>query len=225
MPFIPPPVRAILFDAVGTLIFPDPPAAEVYHREGQKLGSQYSADEVARRFHAAIKTHHQGGSTSDDVERQRWNRIIYAIFDDVSDPERILFGQLWRHFGSAASWRLFDDVAPVWSELKRRGYALGIASNFDSRLRVICQSLPPLDQCLHLFVSSEVGSPKPELRFFRAAEVKLGLSPEQILIVGDDYDADVAGPSAAGWNTVWLRRGASSVGPEAISTLRELATP
>ena len=206
MPPIPPHVRAVLFDAVGTLIYPDPPVAEVYHREGRKLGSQYSVEEIAPRFRSAIKKHHQGGATSEALERERWRRIVYDVIDDVNDSQDLLLDALWEHFGCAASWRLFDDVAPAWREFARRGYLLGIASNFDSRLWTICRDHAPLHECQHIFVSSEVGCPKPELQFYRAVEERLGLNPEQILLIGDDHAADVTGPIAAGWNAIWLRR-------------------
>lgn len=207
MPPIPSHIRVVLFDAVGTLIYPHPPVAEVYHRAGSKLGSKYSLEEVGPRFRAAIKRHHQGGQTSEELERERWQRIVYDVMDDVEDPQHLLLNDLWQHFGSVSSWRLFDDVAPFWTELAGRGYLLGIASNFDSRLRAICRERPPLDECQHIFVSSEVGCPKPEPRFYRAVEERLGLRPEEILLIGDDYEADVAGPSAAGWQAHWLRRG------------------
>lgn len=215
-------VRAILFDAVGTLIYPDPPVAEAYHRAGQTLVSKWTRAEIAQRFRAAIKRHPQGSTTSEKLERERWERIVYDVIDDVADPQRQLLDQLWRHFGSAGSWRLYDDVAPVWLGLARRGYVLGVASNFDSRLRAICRGLPLLDECEHLFVSSEIGFPKPEFRFYRAVEEQLGLPAEQILLVGDDFDADIAGPRAAGWQTMWLRREENEFATEWIRSLREI---
>ena len=221
MPAISPEIRAVLFDAVGTLIYPDPPVAEVYHFVGRKLGSKRTRDEVAQQFRAAIKKYPQRSATSEEQERERWQRIVYDVMDDIDDPDSRLLDELWRHFGSAASWRLYDDVAPVWRELARRGYLLGIASNFDSRLRTICRGHPPLDGGEHLFVSSEVGFPKPELPFYRAVERQLGLKAEQILLVGDDYEADVSGPQSAGWKTRWLRREEPQSSAEWIRSLRE----
>lgn len=206
MQSIPSNIRVVLFDAVGTLMYPYPPVAEVYHREGRKLGSQYSVEDVAPRFRSATKRHHQGGQTSEEMEWDRWRRIVYDVIDDVDDPQDSLLDELWRHFGSSSSWRLFDDVPETWQQLARRGYLLGIASNFDSRLRAICSSLPPLDECQHIFVSSEVGCPKPELQFYREVERRLGLRPNQILLIGNDEAADVTGPLAAGWEAIWLRR-------------------
>ena len=216
-------IRAVLFDAVGTLIYPGPPVAAVYSHAAQKFGTHYSVEQVARRFRAAILKNHQSGATSDELERERWGRIVYDVFDDVDDPERRMLEELWQHFGRAASWRLFQDVAPAWQELQSRGYIVGIASNFDSRLKTICRGLPPLDACRQIFVSSEVGYPKPEPQFYKAVEKHLGLPPEQILLIGDDLEADVTAPRAGGWRSIWLRRDRQQSSTEWICSLSEPA--
>ena len=48
-------IAAVVFDAVGTLIEPAPPAAEVYAAVGRKYGSRLSVPEVAPRFRAAFE--------------------------------------------------------------------------------------------------------------------------------------------------------------------------
>ena len=61
-------------------------------------------------------------------------------------------------------------VAEVMRNPRAVGYVLGIASNFDSRLRTICRDHPPLHECRQIFVSSEIGYPKPELQYYRSVE-------------------------------------------------------
>jgi putative hydrolase of the HAD superfamily len=53
-------------------------------------------------------------------------------------------------------------------------------------------------------VSQRVGAIKPDLRFFRAAEVAFGMPSEAILHVGDDWAADVLGAKRAGWAVAYL---------------------
>src|SRR5207302_1039003 len=48
-------VRAVFFDAVGTLIHPEPPAGAVYAEVGRRHGSRLTAAEIARRFAAAFR--------------------------------------------------------------------------------------------------------------------------------------------------------------------------
>src|SRR5687767_6525522 len=109
----------ILFDAVGTLIYPDPPVAEVYLAAGRKFGSQLAAEDVAARFRSALAAEFDSASdftrppTSEFAELARWRRIVSAIFDDVPSPHASrLFQTLWLHFAEPAHWRLYDDVAP-----------------------------------------------------------------------------------------------------------------
>ena len=48
---------------------------------------------------------------------------------------------------------------------------------------------------------------KPSERFFLAATERLGLPPEEVLMVGDDIEADVAGAQAAGLQGALVRTG------------------
>lgn len=221
-----PRLQAVVFDAVGTLVHADPPVAEVYHLAGWQHGSQLSYDEVARRMRAAFAASEAGegldrNATSEPLERERWRRIVASVFDDVTDAGEALFRSLWQHFAQPEHWRMYDDVAIVLHELAHRGMRLAIASNFDRRLHAIVQADPALRRCERCFVSSEVGHPKPDRRFFTAIERELGLLPEELLLVGDDWINDILGAQAAGWRTVWLQR-QRAASSQALHTLTEL---
>jgi putative hydrolase of the HAD superfamily len=221
------PVRAVVFDAVGTLLFADPPVTDVYHLAGWQHGSRLERDEVGRRMRAAFAASEAGDGlvrqpTSEAQERRRWQQIVAAVFDDVQDPTGPLFRDLWQHFAQPQHWQLFPDVPLVLSELAARGYRLAIASNFDQRLRTIQAGLPVLAPVEHCFISSQLGFPKPDARFFEAARQQLGLPPEEILLVGDDWTNDILGARAAGWQAIYLDRRGTSGSPEAISTLATL---
>ena len=213
----------ILFDAVGTLIYADPPAADVYHAIGNTFGSKLSQDEIRRRFPRALATEHTDRRpTSETHERERWRRIVACVIDDVPDGANNVFEQLWQHFAQPRHWRLFADVAPALDELRRRGFRLGIASNFDARLHNIVRGLPELVVCEVVFVSSEVGFTKPDPRFFAAVANQLRATPQQIALVGDDLVADIQGATAAGWQAILLDRDGASAQP-CIRTLAELS--
>jgi len=217
---------AIVFDAVGTLLHADPPVADVYHLAGWQHGSQLDRGEVGRRMRAAFAASEAGEGlvrepTSESNERERWRRIVTSVFDDVADVGP-LFRTLWQHFSEPEHWRLFDDAALVLSELADRGYRLAIASNFDRRLLAIVQADPILRHCERCFISSEIGYPKPDGRFFAAAAAQLDLPPDEILLVGDDWTNDILGARAAGWQAIWLDR-QTTPGPEAgLRSLTEL---
>ena len=47
-------IRVIFFDAVGTLIHPDPPATDVYGAVGCRFGSRLDAAAIKERFRTAF---------------------------------------------------------------------------------------------------------------------------------------------------------------------------
>jgi putative hydrolase of the HAD superfamily len=214
-------VKFILFDAVGTLIYPDPPVAEAYCAVAGQYGSRLSADAIRERFSAAIERGfgHQK-ATSEADERARWQRIVAETIDDVPQSIDTVFHELWRHFSDPAHWRLYEDVLPVLAALRGRGYWLGIASNFDARLKPIVAAQESLAACQAIFLSSEIGFSKPDLRFFRAVETRLGIEPARIALIGDDAVNDVAGATAAGWRAIYLCRNTRA--KSAIQSLQDL---
>jgi len=219
-------IRYVLFDAVGTLIYPDPPVADAYFAAGQRFGSQLTRGEIAERFHnwfGVIFVRHsrvpEQFITSESFEHDRWRALVSKVFDDVREPDP-LFEELWRHFGRSESWRLFDDVGETWTRLQKRGYELGIASNFDRRLRTIVAGHPALAPCRHVFLSSEVGHAKPSPCYFEEVQRRLHAQPSEILIVGDDLENDVIAPRRALWHVVAVSREKSCA--NALFSLQDL---
>ncbi|MCB9724963.1 MAG: HAD family hydrolase [Spirochaetaceae bacterium] len=72
-------------------------------------------------------------------------------------------------------------------------------------------------------ISEEVGIRKPRREIFEAMVEALGVAPREILHVGDDLEADVAGAAAAGLRTLWLTR--RVVDPEAALARHRGARP
>lgn len=204
---LPAAIEAVLFDAVGTLIVPDPPVAVAYAAAGARYGSRLALDEIERRFRAAFARQETldaqvpGSHTSEAREKSRWQAIVAEVFAGASDSASI-FAALWQHFAEPRHWRLHADAVELWNSYAAQGKLVGIASNFDGRLRQICEGLPPLDECKSIFVSSELGVRKPSPEFFRAIEERLNLRPRQLLLIGDDWENDYRGATAAGWKAV-----------------------
>jgi putative hydrolase of the HAD superfamily len=201
-------IRAVFFDAVGTLLHPQPPAAEVYASVGRRWGSGLSQEVVASRFRSAFAREDErdraaGWHTSEAREVARWRRIVTAVLDDVEDVESC-FRELWEHFGRPESWDCDPVVESVLGLLAGRGLAVGIASNFDGRLRRVLAGTTPLRSVWRLVISSEVGWRKPSPSFFAGLRKVTGLAGGEILMVGDDRVNDFDGAKAAGLRALWL---------------------
>lgn len=55
-----------------------------------------------------------------------------------------------------------------------------------------------------VFISGELGFSKPHELFFTEVEKRLNKKPEEIMIIGDDFQKDILGGYKAGWKTVWV---------------------
>jgi putative hydrolase of the HAD superfamily len=199
-------VRAIVFDAVGTVIHPQPPAPSVYAAIGRRFGSKQSAADIALRFKAAFDREEaidraNGLQTSEVREVERWRRIVGEVVDDVAAPDAC-FRELFEHFSRPDAWSCEADAAWTINVLARRGYALGMASNYDRRLRSVVAGFPQLAPLQRLIISSEVGWRKPAPQFFLALSQALDLPVPSILYVGDDPANDYDGARAAGLRSV-----------------------
>lgn len=198
--------RCILFDAVGTLIYPSPSVVEVYQAIGRRHGVELSADDLEKRFAVVfVRSYRNDMATCAGRERERWRAIVCEVFYDHAAAGDAVFDDLWRHFAQPQSWRLFDDVPAALAELQAAGFQLGIASNFDNRLARVCQGHAALRD-LRLFCASDVGFVKPDRRFFDAVARRLDRSPEQIMLVGDHPAEDIRGATDAGWQAVIIER-------------------
>jgi putative hydrolase of the HAD superfamily len=85
---------------------------------------------------------------------------------------------------------------------------LGVCSNFTDA-RTALSILDAAELAPHLdavAISESVGWRKPRAEIFEAVLGALGVAPGELLHVGDNLDADVAGAAALGIRTVWLTR-------------------
>jgi putative hydrolase of the HAD superfamily len=220
-------VQAVVFDAVGTLIYPDPPATAVYAAVGRRFGSRRTAADIGPRFAAAFARQEAldlaaGLRTSEEREARRWREIVAEVLDDVTAPADC-FQELYRHFARPEAWRCAPDTAAVLGALAQAGYVLALASNYDHRLRSVAAGLPALTPVHHLVISSEAGWRKPAPEFFQAVCRAVALPPERVLYVGDDLQNDYNGATAASLVAVHFDPPDRETGPRRrIGSLAEL---
>jgi putative hydrolase of the HAD superfamily len=205
--------RAVIFDAVGTLIFPDPTAPVVYAQVGAQYGSKLDANSIRPRFEIAFRAEdeidrRQGWRTSEERERERWRHIVARVLDDVADPEACLQA-LFDHFSEPEAWRCDPSTRTVLSAIADSGVMVGLASNYDSRLRSVLAGKRDLAAIQWICISSEIGWRKPSPKFFNALCNSTGMPPEKIVYVGDDFGNDIEGALRGGMRGVWLEPEAS----------------
>lgn len=222
------PIRAVFFDAVGTVVHPVPAAGDVYFEMGQRFGSRLGREEVQCRFKAAFAAQErvdaeQQGRTSEARELARWRAIVEQCLPDVDDREGC-FQSLHQHFARPDAWAVERCAGKVLSELAGRGFRLGLCSNFDYRLRQVLAGLTELRRIQIVVISSEVGWRKPAAEFFAAVARSAQVDPRQILVVGDDRANDYLGARRAGMQALLFDpcQDQRKAGDECVGGLNEI---
>lgn len=206
-------LKCLVLDAVGTLIYPDPPVTTVYRETGREFGIELSKDVIEARFNTGYRkffSQADCSETSEQDEFLRWSELVKFVFCG-SHQTGAIFQSLWNHFATPHHWKIFEDVLAFWRAAQARFKKIVIASNFDKRLKLICENIMPLNRADKVFCSSEIGFNKPAKRFYLAIQNHCSLQPNQILMIGDNALNDVDAPRKTGWHARHLDRSQSSL--------------
>ena len=190
-------IRAIFFDAAGTLFYLTKTVGDHYAYVGREVGLDLDAQQLESAFHAAWKQMPRrpaidGPRESDD--KGWWRELVARVFDQVAPPlselDRDNFFEIaYEHFAEAGVWTLYPEVLDVLEQLRER-FQLAVISNFDGRLRLILQNLGISKYFAHVFISSELGADKPDPEIFRRALKVMHRDANEVLHVGDDPERD-----------------------------------
>lgn len=58
----------------------------------------------------------------------------------------------------------------------------------------------------NIIVTGDTPFSKPDIRLCRMIEDRLGLKPDDLWMIGDNYDKDITAAIDAGWHSVWINR-------------------
>ena len=204
----------LIFDLYGTLV-------DIHTDENETVwektaiyfgfyGAHYTARELKNDFHAAM------------AERQAQAGQSYECFPDI--PCEQIFARLFRGKGVAENAdalgvaaaqlfriasieyiRLYPGVLEALEDLRNKGFRLWLLSNAqrvftEYELRHLGLG-PQLDG---IYISSDYGCRKPDVRFLRALLEEQKLKPENCLMIGNDRDTDIAGAKAMGLATLYM---------------------
>ena len=216
-------VKAVLLDALGTLVELQPPAPRLQRLLGQ-AGFEVSEERAAAGFAAEIAyylDHHLEGSDRERLERLR-DRCAEEMRRALELPD-LDHATARRTMLEALEFRAYADVLPALGELRERGITLVVASNWDCSLPDWLGPAGITDLVDGVVTSAEVGAPKPHPRVFERALAIAAAAPSEALHVGDKVDNDVEGAAAAGVRAVLVQRdGQAPAGVEAVRSLSEL---
>jgi putative hydrolase of the HAD superfamily len=215
--------RAVLLDALGTLVHLLPPAPRL-RVELARLGFEVGDEQAARAFAAEIAyyvEHHTEGRDPSSLAELR-NRCAAVLHDSLGIPGLPVPAARDAMLASIR-FEAYPDAAPALGELRDRGLRRVVASNWDCSLPEVLDSagLGPLLE--GIVTSAEVGARKPDPALFAAALEAAGAAPAEAVHVGDSVANDVEGAGAAGIRAVLVDRGGSLSVPEAIPVISDLS--
>ncbi len=206
--------RLLCLDAGFTLLSPRRTLADALSGVLASDGHAITEDEMRSAWEESDRFfwdeyHRPGNDTWTDDGRidDYWRRYHGVMLERLGVEARreVLDRILASQFASDA-WELYPDVEPMLREVRELGVRIGIVSDWGSNLRAIVRELGLEGHLDFVLPSGAVGLAKPNPAFFRVAADRAGVRPEEALMVGDSYRADVRGAWSAGMAAAWLDR-------------------
>jgi putative hydrolase of the HAD superfamily len=181
--------RAVLLDALGTLVELEPP----WRHLAEALGTEPD-DRLVAAVRAEMRYYREHSHEGQDPDSLAELRARCA---------EVLSGELGRAVPvetmmAAIRFRAFEDAAPALAELRALGLRLVCVSNWDVSLPEVLHRCG-LDGALDgVVTSAHAGARKPDPAIFEPALELARCSAVEALYVGDTPAEDVEGAWAAG---------------------------
>ena len=222
--------KAVLFDADATLWFTPESPTRVWRQILVDLGFDVPPQHVDLAWEREWKIlspqfaafESSGHPIKPSAIESMWAASERRLMDDLglhTDLEklrRVADGRF------AANTELFPETVEVLTELRTMGMKMAMVSNGVNqaqRAERLC-----IDEYFDSILGSlHVGFAKPDSEIFRLALSALGIRPEEAIMVGDNWEADVVGARGVGIRGIHLTRDiVDSPDSDAITDLRGL---
>jgi putative hydrolase of the HAD superfamily len=214
-----PSAKAVLLDALGTLVELEPP----FERLAVALGGGIPLERVKEAMRAEMayyRAHsHEGRDAASLAElRDRSARVLSDALKVEVPAETMM---------SVIGFRAYPDAAPALLDLRDRGLRAVCVSNWDCSLPDVLEDVGLADALDDVVVSATAGARKPDPAIFEVALQRAGCAPADALAVGDSPEEDLAGAAAAGIPALLIDRdGSAGSAPGAgavISSLKQIS--
>lgn len=97
-----------------------------------------------------------------------------------------------------------EQTSMVLDTLSTR-YPLVLVSNFYGNIHSVLRSYGIEKYFKEVIESAVVGIRKPDPQIFALGVKALGMQPDEVVVVGDSYDKDIAPAHSIGCRTVWIK--------------------
>lgn len=170
-------IKAIIFDMDGVLI-----EAKEWHYEALNRALGLFGYEISRYDHLVT---YDGLPTSKKLEmlsmEKGMPRKLHKFINELKQQYTVD--------------KIFTDCHPIFAheyalaKLKQEGYGIAVASNSIRHTIELMMEKSNLDQYLDFFLSNQdVTKPKPDPEIYTTAIDRLGLRPEECMVVEDNHN-------------------------------------
>ncbi|GAC1450554.1 MAG: hypothetical protein NVS2B14_20200 [Chamaesiphon sp.] len=143
--------KVIFLDAVGTLFGVRESVGHIYSEIAQRFGVEAPALVLNQAFFQTFKASEPLAFPGVPVEEIRncefkwWQAIAVGTFQQAGVLHQFsdfgsFFEELYTHFATDKPWFVYSDVREALEHWYQMGIALGVVSNFDSRLYSVLQA-------------------------------------------------------------------------------------
>jgi putative hydrolase of the HAD superfamily len=224
--------RALLLDALGTLVRLEPPVEPLRRELCERFGLELSAAEAGAALRAEIafyRAHHD--DASDRLRLAELRRRSAAALREAlpaGAARELPLEPLTDALLAALRFRAYDEVPDVLRAARAQGLRLVVVSNWDVSLHDVLAQTGLAALLDGVVTSAEVGSAKPDGEIVARGLTLAGVAAPDAVHVGDSLEHDVVGARAAGIAPVLVVRDGAAreeelpAGVCAITTLRPL---
>src|SRR5262245_10106886 len=130
-------LKAVFFDAAGTLFTVNGSVGEIYARLARDHGKEVSVADLEAGFRRCFATAPPmafPGAAPEQIrglEKQWWRDLVQNVFAPLGSFPRFVdyFEALFACFARVHAWRLYPETIEALAALKVRGLHLGVISN------------------------------------------------------------------------------------------------
>ena len=210
-------VKAIFIDFYGTVVHED---GEVIKKVSQEIYDSGKVNDIS-----------EIGSYWWNEFQTAFNNAYGDSFETQRELEYRSLKKTIQHFNSTANAKVLSNLMfdhwikpPIFEESKQFfelcPISIYVVSNIDRDdvLQAIkYHDLKPAD----VFTSEDAKAYKPRKELFEFALNRVGLSPEDVLHIGDSLSSDIKGASSIGINVIWVNRNNRET-PENVMAVKNL---
>ncbi len=219
--------RAILLDALGTLLAIEDPAPRLAELMRERHAIEVSPAQASRALAAEMSYYREQCVRAADESALLALRLECAAIVAAElggETRELTAATLLPTLLDSLRFVAFPEVPAALARWRADGARLIVASNWDISLHAALRGSGLLERLDGVVTSAQVGASKPAGELFAAALALAGVAAHQAVHIGDSLLEDVQGARAAGIEAVLLRRASHAATPPTPAGVRVIAT-